>query len=979
MTALDGMPVVAIVPAKDRADTVGATVEALAALAEVDRVLVVDDGSADATAEVARAAGATVLRLPANRGKAGAVAAGVAAAPDATTYLLIDADVGATASAARDLLLPVLAGEADMTIGVLPPAGAKGGFGTIRRLSAAGIRRASGFTAEAPLSGQRAVRGELLRSLALAPRFGLETAMTIDAVRAGARVVEVPVAMDHRHTGRRLSGFRHRGRQGLDIVRALWPRLTTAGTRVAVIVLAALLAAGLLLWGGSRWQPPAAPLQERPSKVVLFALPHLSVDVIGTGAAPTLDRLARSGAVGAMSVRTMSGRPSTTEAYATLNAGTRVRANDQGAAAYATGDPFEGATAGAVAARRVGRPPTGDIVVVGFPSIVRLTAGKHLSSQPGALGDALHHAGKRTAVVGNADSPVTELLDQAEIERPVAMALVDSTGSVDTGSVERSLLEADPSAPFGVRFDEAAMRAAVRDALARADVVAIDPGDLDRAFAYRSVSLDRAVEAAQQAALRRTDALLAAVAASLPRDALLLVFAPSPPARGWSLTPFVAHGAGVPAGYAVSPSVKRLGVVTLTDLAPTILDALGAEVPDGMIGHAIEYHAGPTDYGYLRRLGRDAEYRERTYFPITVVYIVVQALLYLFAMLALARHRGGTRISSFLRVAVVAIAAFPLSTFVFRAVPEVARLGNAGVAVLLAIDAVITALALRARRHPLSPLSWVVWLTAGLIIVDLGLGARLQYSSLLGYSLHTAARFTGLGNTAFATLAASAAIAACIHVHYAPRRREALVTAGALFAITILADGAPTLGNDVGGILTLVPVYGLTFWALTGRRISWRAVAVFVAVLVVVLGAATGVDLLRPADQRTHLGRFAADLLSGNDNSTTTIARKAATNVRVLGASIWTWMVPIIAIFSLFLLVYLDRASELLPPRSALRIGAVSALAAGLVGFAVNDSGVVVTALVFVYLGPYLTLLAVASETDTPVLLAPRRHAEAVP
>jgi hypothetical protein len=153
------------------------------------------------------------------------VGAGVAASPDATVYLLLDADIGATAGSARALLGPVLADEADLTIGVLPGARGRGGFGAVKRFSRWGIRRACGFRAEAPLSGQRAVRAELLRAIDPAPRFGLEVGMTIDAVRRGARVLEVPVTMEHRHTGRRLSGFAHRGRQGADVVRALWPRL----------------------------------------------------------------------------------------------------------------------------------------------------------------------------------------------------------------------------------------------------------------------------------------------------------------------------------------------------------------------------------------------------------------------------------------------------------------------------------------------------------------------------------------------------------------------------------------------------------------------------------------------------------------------------------------------------------------------------------------------------------------------------------
>jgi glycosyltransferase involved in cell wall biosynthesis len=216
--------VVAIVPAHDRADTVGPTVAAAGGL-PVDEVVVVDDGSTDATAGTAEAAGARVVRLPANVGKGGAVTAGMAAAPDADVYLLLDADLGPSASAAGELLGPVLAGEADMVIAVPPGAGRSGGLGLVRALAGAGIARATGWRPRAPLSGQRAVRADLLRRLDLAPRFGLETALTIDALRAGARIAEIDVDLRHRPTGRNLSGFVHRGRQGRDIALALWHRL----------------------------------------------------------------------------------------------------------------------------------------------------------------------------------------------------------------------------------------------------------------------------------------------------------------------------------------------------------------------------------------------------------------------------------------------------------------------------------------------------------------------------------------------------------------------------------------------------------------------------------------------------------------------------------------------------------------------------------------------------------------------------------
>ena len=97
-----------------------------------------------------------MLRLPTNVGKGGAVAAGIAATPDADVYLLIDADLARTAASADVLLGPVLRDEADLVIGVLPSAEGKGGFGLVRDASARGIRRGCGLEVRAPLSGQRA-------------------------------------------------------------------------------------------------------------------------------------------------------------------------------------------------------------------------------------------------------------------------------------------------------------------------------------------------------------------------------------------------------------------------------------------------------------------------------------------------------------------------------------------------------------------------------------------------------------------------------------------------------------------------------------------------------------------------------------------------------------------------------------------------------------------------------------------------------
>lgn len=214
---------VALVAAYDEVDRVAATVGALTGL--VDEVIVVDDGSVDGTGSAALVAGATVLRASRRRGKGRAVEEALDRLAPADLYLLADADLGATALFLEPLLEAVRSGDADVAIADFPRLEG-GGFGIVKRTAARSIRSLTGFEAGEPLSGQRALTAAALAAVRpLAPGFGLEIGMTIDAIRAGLRVVEIPIdGLSHRPTGRGARGFAHRARQGLDIIGAVSTR-----------------------------------------------------------------------------------------------------------------------------------------------------------------------------------------------------------------------------------------------------------------------------------------------------------------------------------------------------------------------------------------------------------------------------------------------------------------------------------------------------------------------------------------------------------------------------------------------------------------------------------------------------------------------------------------------------------------------------------------------------------------------------------
>jgi glycosyltransferase involved in cell wall biosynthesis len=218
-----------VVAAYNEVDRVAATLDALAQAFPGASLWVADDGSADATAEIARAAGASVVRSERVIGKGAAVTAAVSEAlrharsnsdaGAAGACVLCDGDLGSSARELGALLGPLERGEAEVAVAAFSRR-VGGGLGLAIGFARWAIRRRCGLETRAPISGQRALSVPVLDDvLPLARGFGMEIGMTIDAVRAGHRVVEVELELSHRATGRTLAGFLHRGRQLVDFVR----------------------------------------------------------------------------------------------------------------------------------------------------------------------------------------------------------------------------------------------------------------------------------------------------------------------------------------------------------------------------------------------------------------------------------------------------------------------------------------------------------------------------------------------------------------------------------------------------------------------------------------------------------------------------------------------------------------------------------------------------------------------------------------
>lgn len=704
----------------------------------------------------------------------------------------------------------------------------------------------------------------------------------------------------------------------------------------------------------------AAPARAQGScpRAVLFTVPTVTWEQVARVRPPHLLELVRDGAVGSVSVRTNSARTTYASGFATVGAGTRLDVP---------------AGAGQVTARA--DQGFVELSVSGLDRIEEVAAAQGYSSaRPGVLAEALIAAGIASPLaIGNAD-PGLDTPIPAGSTSYVALAAMDASGEVERAAIGDDLLMVDPSAPYGVRADVGALREAFDEALDEdCTVVVVDQGDLIRADRALASGIEVSDDAADDA-LRAVDDLLGHIVDRLDPDDLLLVVSTASPLRVDEVHFGIAaaRGPGFEPGLELSsPSTRRPGMVTLPDIAPTILRHFDAPRAASMLGRA--WFADATETGDRVRAGidldRESVFIDRIRTPISTAFVLFQLLVYAVTIWVLSgRERGrreGSRLQRVLQLAALFLAAFPLSTYL-AGVIEGHRLGEVGYSMLLVVITLAgVATATVVSRDPLMRLLVVVGATFVILVVDLVVGAPLQLNTVFSYSPIVAGRFAGIGNIGFAILAATSLLTGALIVHARGDRAGPLAAVGALFALTVVVDGAPQFGSDVGGAIALVPGLAISWLLLAGRRPSLKAMLLAALAAIVVLAGFLVLDLARPEESRTHLARLFEDVREGGGQVfQDAIVRKVRTNLRVLGSTIWTFAVPP-ALGLLAWLLLRPRWQWLSTTYPKVRAGLISGLVMAVLGYAVNDSGIVIPAMMFSYLVPVAVLAHLSQRRRT--------------
>jgi hypothetical protein len=693
-----------------------------------------------------------------------------------------------------------------------------------------------------------------------------------------------------------------------------------------------------VVWAASPSSAATRPASPAPSSgslspTILIGTGGLTWSDVSAGATPALWSLLRDGSSAALSIQSVFINTCPVDGWLTMSAGNRAAAPGPGSDGSRTaGDPC------------APLPAVTNGAVPGWDGYLKAAAATKFDSRLGTLGDQLASSGQCIQAVGPG----------------AGLAAATTSGAV----------------PRYAAFDPARLpgllsgcRVTLVDVGSLRDPADVAPGETVPADS-RSVQL------------RAIDARIGQVMAAAPQGSNLMVASVADAGRTERLGLVAAKGPDFASGTLWSSSTRQSGLAQLADLTVTLLAAGRAPVPAALGGATLKAQAGDGSSvaaasSRLQALVDEdqASHEVHALVPPFFDWLVgSQLAVYLLAALFWRRKYGSTqlrgRVLRVVRDVALVAAAVPVSTFLanlfpwWRFQPPMVSV-VASVAVFAAVLWAVARLG-PWRRVVSGPMAVISLATLLVLSVDVLLGSHLQMSSLLGLQPVVGGRFYGVGNVTFALLATAAVLlAVAISGRYVARGRSRVgaVWVIAIGVVALVVDGAPWWGADGGGPPALLP--GLAYLVLTilGVRMTWKR-GLLVSVATVVLFLLVGfLDWLRPAQSRSHLGRFIQSMIDGG--AWDIVSRKLDANVAILQSSPLAALVPVALVCAIYLLArpsswasrVLQRSYDACP---TLRPGLIALLVTLTIGFAINDSGVAIPANGAVLAMPLLIALSLS-------------------
>ncbi|MBS3908271.1 MAG: hypothetical protein KGZ93_01345 [Actinobacteria bacterium] len=715
--------------------------------------------------------------------------------------------------------------------------------------------------------------------------------------------------------------------------------------------------------------PQAASAKGKP-KVVFVLIDNITWDDIAKANDPFINDLVENNSAALLNNRTY-GRPSRPRATVSVGSGVRANALFNSADGYNATEEFDGVEAGDALFVRTGkRAKPGNVVELGLPAIIADNSYIHQDIVPGAMGQLLNDNHLKTAVLGNSDTSYES--DRESDNREIVALAMNSSGIVDYGDVSKAVLVKDRKAPYGIRANDTVYLERLQELLKVADFIAIDYGDTTRADLYSTNVLEERAESLKTAALKRAGAFLERAMEVAGDDTVFIIASLSPPGASATaisgdeeqLTTVIISGPGFESGSLTSAATRRAGIINNTDITTTILDILGVTPHYSMVGSEATVGSEKLSIERMNAFNASAVGIKSARRTAVLTFIYLQVALYVVAALLLYYVRkANRRYIGFMKTLILTSMGFPLFTFFASKVQFFAVNGVLLIVAALAVSLSLAAILAALKVNKLFPLAVISCATMFTILADVVLGANLQLNSIFGYDPIRGSRFFGIGNEAFSILLASALLTVGLILER--WRRGVALAAGAVVALTVLiVDGFPAFGADVGGIIAITAAFTAMGLHLHEVKLNYKTILLGVVLIGLALFAFVAYDVLDGSG--THMGRTIELIAEGGVSGLVTIvSRKLATNIMVLRYSTWSYFLLIIMVLTVALSYRpVGLLKKLFARHKGLTASVTGAVVGSIVGFAVNDSGILIPAIIMSYIFPSIAYLMLWERYD---------------
>lgn len=688
---------------------------------------------------------------------------------------------------------------------------------------------------------------------------------------------------------------------------------------------------------------PALPvLAGKEKRVVVFIPGRLSLAEIRQLPMPHMHMLMERGASGLMNTNTAAGR-TLENAMATLAAGRVSCFPAEGGLAINGSEDYRGQPASRVFAARTGQEASPDaVLVLSLPRARNKAEQQGRDLNLGLLGKTLHQAGKKTAVLGNADVA-------KEYHREAAILAMDQVGLVDMGDVGPGTLKPGTGA-LRMETDYQKMLAAFRKAYSQAALTVVSPGDLERLESVREELLPTVYTVEKERLAAGIDTFLGQLVQEIDwANTQFYLLSPLPSADELAgknlMAPVTVAGSGIEPGYLTSPTTRRRGIISNTDIAPSILAFLDLPVPTVVTGRPMSVLAGSGVVAELAGLNRQMVFTYVARPAVVKPYVVVQIVVVLgsLVVLFLLPH-----LSLVLRIVLLWLMSVPLSLLVVSRLETTSIVRYGLAAFFVAVLMVLAVLPL--RRNPVNPFLILGLATSLAILLDLATGAHFMQRSTLGYDPMAGARYYGLGNEYMGVLIGASILGAAAVCQRWPHRKP-LLPVLTYFAATVYLIASPRFGINVGGTIASIVAFSYTLLRLVGRRFSKLSLAGVAALGTLVLISLALNDMFRNVEGQSHLGRVATMVASGGWCELVKVAgRKLAMNYKLIKYTIWS-RVFLAALFTLALLFYrpVGVIEQIKRKYPYLFTGFLGIMAGSFAALIANDSGIVAAATMMIF------------------------------